>query len=189
MEFDEMKKIWDTQNDKPLYVLDEKALHNIHSKMNTLLHMTSVSEWALIMINLGTGAILFGQNHLQPGSNIFLFLAAVWMFSLVVYLIISRILRIRSSRRFDRSIHGDLHHAISLASYQMRIAQIIRWNFIPLGVIMIFSGWESGKLLKVGAFILISYTLAFYVTSKGYDANKKRKRELQILKEKLEACN
>jgi hypothetical protein len=28
MEFDEMKKIWDAQNNQPLYVLDEKALHN-----------------------------------------------------------------------------------------------------------------------------------------------------------------
>src|SRR4051812_1101237 len=33
MEFDEMKKIWDAQNNQPLYVIDEKGLHNrIQSK-------------------------------------------------------------------------------------------------------------------------------------------------------------
>jgi hypothetical protein len=188
MEFDELKKIWDAQNNQPLYVIDEKALHNrIQSKINSVLHLTSISEWLLIMINLGTGAILIGNNSFKTGSNIFLWLEALWMFGIAVYLVISRIRRVKASRRFDRSIHGDLNHAISLASYQMRIAQIIRWNFLPMGVIMILSGWEAGKLIKVSAVILVSFTLAFYVTSKGYSANKKRKLELQSLKEKLEA--
>jgi hypothetical protein len=187
MEFDEMKKIWDAQNNQPLYTIDEKKLHNIQSKMNTVLRFTSISEWLLIMINLGAGAILLYHNPFKPGSNIFLFLEAAWMFAIVIYLVVSHIRRIKASRRFDRSVHGDLNHAIFLASYQMRISQIIRWNFLPMGAIMIFSGWEAGKLLKVSAIILVSYTVAFYVTSKGYRANKRKKRELQVLKEKLEA--
>jgi len=187
MEFDEMKKIWDAQNNQPLYVIDEKALHNrIRAKMNTVLRLTTMSEWLLIAIYLGTGSILLGHNFLKPGVNIFLYLEGAWMFATVVYLVIHHIRRIKASRRFDRSIHGDLNHAISLATYQMRLSQIIRWNFLPMGVIMILSGWESGKLIKVGAIILISYSLAFYITSKGYRTNKRRKRELQVLKEKLE---
>ena len=187
MEFDEMKKIWDAQNNQPLYVIDEKALHNrIQSKMNSVLRLTSIREWSLIMVNLGAGFILFGLNPFKPGANIFLYLEAAWMFAMVVYFAVSRIRRIRASRRFDRSIHGDLNHAISLASYQMRISQIIRWNLLPMGAIMIFSGWESGQLFKVSVIILVSYTLAFYGTSKGYRMNKRRKRELQVLKEKLE---
>jgi len=97
--------------------------------------------------------------------------------------------RVKAGRRFDRSIHGDLNHAISLANYQMRLSQIIRWNFLPMGAIMIFSGWEAGKLLRVSAVILVSYTLAFYITSKGYRMNKRRKRELQVLKGKLDTSN
>ena len=188
MEFDEMKKIWDAQNNQPLYVLDEKALHNrIQSKMNTVLRLTSISEWSLIIIYFGASAILVGLNPFKPGANIFLYLEAAWMFAIVVYFVISHIRRIKASRQFDRSIQGDLNHAISLANYQMRISQIIRWNFLPMGAIMIFSGWEAGKLFKVSVVILVSYSLAFYVTSKGLRANKRRKRELQVLKEKLEA--
>jgi len=187
MEFDEMKKIWDGQNNQPLYVIDEKALYNrIQSKMNIILHITNISEWLLILINLGTGAILLVDNPLTPGSNIFLGLEAIWMFAIVVYLAVSRTRRIKAGRQFNRSMNGDLNHAIFLASYQMRICQIIRWNFIPMGAIMIFSGWESGKLFKVSMIILVSYTVAFYVTSKGYRANKRKKRALQVLKEKLE---
>jgi len=187
MEFDEMKKIWDAQNNEPLYDIDEKGVYaRIQSNMNKVLRFTSISEWLLIIINLGTGALLLGHNPLIPGSNIFLGLEAAWLFAIVIYLVVSRVRRIKASRQFDRSIHGDLSHSISLAAYQMRISQFIRWNFLPMGVIMIFSGWEAGKLLRVSIIILVSYTLAFYVTSKGYQMNKKRKRELQVLKDKLE---
>jgi hypothetical protein len=190
MEFDEMKKIWDVQNNQPLYVIDEKALHNrIQSKMNTVRRLTNISDWMLIMINLGAGSILLGLNPFEPGANIFMYLEAAWMFGTVVYFAMSHIRRIKAGRRFDRSIHGDLDHAIFLANYQMRLAQVIRWNLLPMGAIMIFSGWEAGKLLKVSAVILVSYALAFYVTSRGYRANKRRKRDLQVLKEKLEADN
>jgi len=190
MEFDEMKKIWDAQNNQPLYVIDEKALHNrIQAKMNTLLRFTSISEWMLILINLGTCGILIGFNRFNPGTNIFLYLEAAWMLALAVYLVSHHIRRVKAGRRFDRSIHGDLNHAISIANYQMRLSQIVRWNMLPMGAIMIFSGWEAGKLLSVSAVILVSYTLAFYVASKGYRANKRRKRELQVLRAKLETGN
>jgi hypothetical protein len=188
MEFDEMKKIWDTQNNQTLYVIDEKAMHNrILSKMNGVLHLTSVSEWVLIMIYLGSGSVLLVLNPFKPGANIFMYVGAAWMFATAIYLMVSRIRRIKANRRFDRSIQGDLDHAISLAGYQVRLSQFIRWSMLPLGAIMIFSGWEGGKLLKVGAFILVSYALAFLVTSKGLRANKRRKHALQVLKEKLEA--
>jgi hypothetical protein len=190
MELDEIKKIWDAQNNQPLYVIDEKALHNrIQSKMNTLLRFTGISEWMLILINLSTGGILLGFNRLKPGTDIFLSVEAGWMFVLAVYLVSHHIRRVKAGRRFDRSIHGDLNHAISIANYQMRLSQIVRWNMLPMGAIMIFSGWEAGKLLSVGAVILVSYTLAFYVAGKGYRANKRRKRELQALKAKLETGN
>ncbi len=176
MEFDEMKKIWDAQNNKPLYVLDEKALHNrIQSKMSTIRHFTSVSEWLLILINLGAGAVLIERNPTKQGANIFLYLEAAWMFGIVVYIVVHHFRRVKAGRQFDRSIQGDLDHAISIASYQMRLSQIIRWNFLPMGVIMIFSGWEAGKLLKVSLVILISYSLAFYVTSKGTPGGEKKK--------------
>ena len=190
MEFEEMKKIWDAQNNQPLFTLGETALLNrVQSKMTTISRATSISEWLLIIINLGTGAFLAGLHPLKSGGNIFLLIEAVWLFAIVLFLMASAIRRIKASRRFNRTVHGDLNHAIFLAGYQMRISQIVRWNFIPMGIIMILSGWEAGKLIKVSVVILVSFALAFYVTSKGYESNKKRKVALQELKEKLESGN
>ncbi len=190
MEFDEMKKIWDAQNNQSLYTIDEKALHNrIQSKMTKIRRFTTVSDWLLILIYLGTGFVLFRQHPINTGVNIFIYLEIAWMLATVVYLVINHIRRIKAGRRFDRTIHGDLDHAISLANYQLRLSQFVGWNLLPMGAIMILSGWEAGKLLKVSIVILLSYTLAFYVVRKGYNANKRRKQSLQALKEKLDIGN
>jgi hypothetical protein len=187
MEFDEIKEIWDAQNSRPLYVLDEKALHNrIQAKKKGILHIADSSEWSLMTINLAAGSLLLVLNPLRPGANLFMYVETIWMFATVVFIVASRIRRIKASRQFDRSIHGDLDHAISLAGYQIRLSQIVRWNLLPMGAIMILSGWEAGKFVKVGAVILVSYVLAFYVGSRELRVNGRRKQELQILKEKLE---
>jgi hypothetical protein len=72
----------------------------------------------------------------------------------------------------------------------MRISQT-RWNLLPMGAIMIlaFSGWEARKLFEISAVILVLYTLTFYASDKAYRANKRRKRALQALKEKLESSS
>lgn len=190
MEFEEMKKIWDAQNNQPLYVIDEKALHRrIQSKMNKAVRIANVNELSSMVVNLAAGSVLLALNPIKPGANIFMYLEAAWMFGMVLFVLISRIQRIRAGRRFDRTVGGDLDHAISLANYHLRLSRIINWNLVPMGAIMIGSGWEAGKLLKVGAVILVSYALAFYLAAKGLRMNKRRRRDLQLLKEKLETGN
>jgi Na+/H+ antiporter NhaC len=190
MEFDEMKEIWGAQNNRPLYTIDEKALQKrIQRKKHSVL--VNISEWILIIGYLVSVSLLVGSNLFKSVANIFLYLEAAWMFAIVVYLVVSHIRRTKAGRRFNRSVHGDLDHAIHLISAQMRISQITRWNLLPMGAIMIlaFSGWEAKKLFEISAVILVLYTLTFYASSKGLRANKKRKRALQVLKEKLESSS
>ena len=186
MEFDEMKKVWDTQNNQPSYVIDEKALQNrIQRKKHSVL--VNIGDWLLIISNIAVIILLVGRHPFTPGANIFLYIEAIWTFATVVYLVVSLIVRIKASRRFDRSIHGDLNHAIYLISYQMRISQITSWNLLPMGAIIIFSGWVAGKLFMVSSLVLVIDTVAIYAAGKIYQVNKRRKRALQGLKEKLES--
>jgi len=193
MEFDEMKKIWDAQNNQPLYVIDEKALHKrIQAKMNGVRHMASLSELFSIVVNLGSGGLLLVLSRLKLWGNVFLNPAvflypAVWNFVTAVYMVVSRIRRIKASRRFDRSIHGDLNHAISLAGYQVRLTRIMYWNVLPSGASFLFMGWKGWTLIYTSAVILGSFVLAYYLGIKADRYNKLRKRELQVLKEKLES--
>ena len=195
MEFDEIKKIWDTQTNEPLYVIDEKALPNrIQSDRNGERRLANMREWSTILFYLGTVGLMLGFDHFIPikqGANIIVYLTAAWMFGTVVYMLVSRTRRIKASRRFDRSISGDLDHAIWLAGYQMRLSLVIGGNFLPLGALSILFSWEVGGLggiFMLGVvIILVAGILTFYIERKGYRASKRRKHTLQEIKENLES--
>lgn len=187
MEFDELQQIWDSQNNKPLYAFNETALHNrILSKMKRARHITNVSELLLIIINLGAGSFVLGVSLFPLSRNIYMYLMAVWMLATSLYLLVSRIRRIKGARRFDRSMHGDLNHAISVATYQVHLSQIMRWNILPVAGLTLLSLWEGGKSFWAVGLILISFALAYYAGNWEHSIYKARKRELEILQKKLE---
>ena len=188
MEFNEMKKIWDSQNNEPLYAINENALHNrIMSKKKTGYHITNTSELLLIIVNAGAGLFILTSNFPKPDGNIFRYLLAGWMFLGALYMLVSRIRRIKRSHQFDRSMLGDLSHAISLANYQVRLSRVGRWNILPIGVICILWLLASGKPTWSIVGIAIFFALAAFATKWEHGIYKNRKSELEILQKKLKA--
>ena len=182
MEFDEMKKIWDAQNNEPLYVINEKALHNrILSKKKQAYHITNISELLAIIAYIGAGCSILMQS-----GNVFMYLLAALMFGSGLYSLVSRIRRIRGIYRFDRSMLGDLHHAISLATYQVRFSQLMRWNILPMGIFTLLGVWEVGKSVWMAVGILVFFVLVYYAAGWEHNLYKARKCELEILQNKLE---
>jgi hypothetical protein len=187
MEFDEMKKIWDSQNNEAFYGINEKALHNrIVSKKRTANHITNSSELLTIIVNLGVGCFILAVSLFNHSTNIFMYVLSVWMFSVAMYALVSRISRIKSGHRFDRSLLGDLRDAISVATYQVRFSRLMRWNLLPVGILLIFGMWDLGKSFWFSLILLIFFVLANYASGWEHNIYKKRKRELEILKDKLE---
>jgi hypothetical protein len=186
MEFDEMKKIWDSQNNEPLYGINEKALHNrILSKKKKAYHITNLSELLLIIVNAGAGIFVLAVNLSKQSANLYMYLLAAWMFLSALYMLVSRIRRIRGSRQFDRSMLGELAHAISVATYQVRLSQAGRWNILPIGVLCLLSLWEGGKSVWLIAAIVILFVLAAWGGRWEHSIYKARKRELEILQTRL----
>src|SRR5688572_30355056 len=123
MEFNEMKKIWDTQNNEAFYGINEKALHKlIISKQKKGYHITNTSELLMIFVNTITGCTVLAVNLNKPEGNIFLYGLAAWMLVTASYFLRSRIHRMKHNHQFDRSMRGDLEHAISVATYQVRLS-------------------------------------------------------------------
>lgn len=187
MEFDEIKKIWDSQSNQPLYVINEKALHNrILSKKNQARHITNISELLSIIVNIGAGTFILGMNFFKQSGDIFMYLLSAWMFGCALYLLVSRIRRIKGDYRFDRSMRGDLDHAISIATYQVRLSQIMRWNILPVGALILLGIWEGGKSVWIAVGILIFFVLVHYASGWEHSIYRTRRRELEVLKNKLE---
>jgi hypothetical protein len=187
MEFEEIKKVWDSQNNEPIYVINEKALHNrILSKMKQASHITNISELLSIFANIGTGCLILGMNLFKQSGSVFMYILSAWMFGVALYSLVSRIRRIKEGNRFDRSMLGDLEYAISLATYQVRLSQLLRWNSLPIGVLILLGVWDGGKSVWIAVGILVFFVLVNYAAGWEHRVYKTRKRELETLHSKLE---
>ncbi len=187
MEFDEMKKIWDSQNNEPLYGINEKALHNrILSKKKKAHHITNISELLSIIVYIGTGCFIFGLNLYKQNGSAFMFILAVWMLASALYLLVSRIRRINGDQRFDRSMRGDLTHAISMATYQVHLSRLMRWNILPIGIFTVLGIWDRGKSVWIVVGVILFFALTYCAGGWEHRIYKARKRELKILQDKLE---
>src|SRR3954470_1068682 len=95
MEFEEMKKIWDTQNDRPLFVIDEPALHRrIISKKNQSGRISHISELLLILVNIGAGGLVLGVNLSSRNMSAWMNVMSAWMFVTALYVIVKRVGRL-----------------------------------------------------------------------------------------------
>ena len=126
MEFEEIKSAWHIQDNEQSYFVNEQLLFDrIRSKTAASIQLAGLTEWLLMLINLGAGIVLFVDYRSYPGSNIFLLLEALWLLGIVIYFAINSVRRMKEARRFDRSIRGDLEHAIFLADYQVLAVTIL----------------------------------------------------------------
>ena len=186
MEFDEMKKIWDVQNNEPLYCINEQALHNrIVAKKHQVIHIAGFTEWLLVIVNIASGAFIVGSNF-NKHNYFSVYLLAAWMFCSAVYVLIHRISRIKEQRRFDRSLSGDLQHALAAASYQVRISHVMRWNLFPILLLILLTLWEAGKPVWLSLVVSLFFILAFYASRWELGIYKAKKRELEVLQKKLQ---
>jgi hypothetical protein len=188
MEFDELKQVWDSQNNELLYAINEQALHNrILSKKKQAYHITNVSELLMIIVNMGAGYFIFQMNLTGHKGNIFMYLLAAWMLGVAWYLLFSRIQRLKKDKQFDRSMHGDLNYAISVATYQVRLSLLGRWSILPIALFTLAGLWQSGKSVWIVLALLTFFVLVNYGARWEHGIYKTGKRELEILKEKLES--
>lgn len=187
MEFDELQKIWDTQNKQPLYVINEQALHNrIVAKKHQVVHIAIVTEWILIIANTASGAFVLQQNYAGRRGLVFAYLLAVWLLGTALYVLVNRIRRMREQQQFNRSLNGDLQHALATASYQVRISRIMRWNTLPIAVLVLFGAWEGGQSLWFLGIVALFFVLVFFASGWEMGIYRTKMKELQVLQQKLQ---
>jgi hypothetical protein len=187
MEFEEIRKVWDTQNVKPLYVMNDTVLHNqVLDKQRRARHITQVSELLLIFVNLGTSIFILGVT-LTGSMNMSLIALSIWTGISGAWVLFERVRRTRGNHNFDRSLKGELTYALSIATYQVRLARLGRWNALPTGVLTLLALWESNKAGWVAIAIVLVFIVSYVAA--GWETNIyiRRKNDLELLKKKLEA--
>ena len=72
-----------------------------------------------------------------------------------------------------------------MASYQVRISQIMRWNILPIAGFTLLGLWEGGKPIWIAVIVLLFFALTYYAGGWEHNIYKRKKRELEILQKKL----
>lgn len=187
MEFGDLKKVWDAQNERPLFVLDEAGLHKrIAAKMNRADRTANLSEWFVICSHIFTAGCLLITSLLNRMDSVWIYVLAAWMLAVAVYVVVRRIKRLRGGRHYDRSLRGDLTYAIEVASYQVRLSRWLRWGMIPAGVLIFMVLVEDLKGVWIPIGTLVLYALAYFLSGWEHNYYESRKRELEALQAKLE---
>jgi hypothetical protein len=187
MEFEDIKKIWDTQNNKPMYAINETALHErIHRHKNKTGWLAHINELGMMFIATVTGGFLLIDAIYDEGKA-YSYVGGLAFLVIGVFVFISRHNRKRNENRFDQSMLGELEEAIKNAGYLVTFAKTFSWWFLLPAAIFSFpnlalnnASWEK-YLLVIGSFLL-SYLVVTWELRK---VHLPRKRKLEALKEKL----
>ena len=184
MEFEEMKKIWDAQNNEPMYAINEEALfRRIRAKSSRASRISNINEIGLILIVIVTsGILLFVGNQ-----SFYDYLTVFALLSIGLYIWIGRMQRKKRESEFDRSMLGELDQALANVDHETNRAKTFFWWFllpvaIPAFLNMAQAGTPSWKWFVVPA----AFVLSYFVVQWGLKRKQlPRKKELEALRKIL----
>ncbi|MEM9897526.1 MAG: hypothetical protein AAF789_14285 [Bacteroidota bacterium] len=186
MEFDQIQHIWDQQNGERMFAINESELkrqisqkkHNINRKINWL-------EISLILINSAC-ALIFAYNAVFKGENWDIFPAIFMLFS-IGFLLMLRKRRLRQEQTFDRSMLGELDHAIANSQSLLCISStMITYYLFPIACYSIISmAYQQASFEKWGI-VLGLFVLAFFlIRLEKKHIHQPRKKRLIALRKKI----
>ena len=184
MEFEEMEKIWNAQNNEPMYVFSESALQKrIQAKKNKAGRISTINEIGLTLIALATGTTLLVRNP----DSIFSYISAIALLGVALYVLWGRAQRLIRLKKFDQTMLGNIDQAISNVENEVRRSRtFIYWfilpTIIPSLANMMQKEVEPWQWLILPAAVLLSLIVVQYGLKKSHLP---KKRGLEILREKL----
>ena len=186
MNFDELQKIWDTQNKQTLYAINETAMYNhIMQKQRQSRHITHISELLTMLVNAGVGIFIILVNATSNNSSIALYVLGAWLAACAACILAGRIRRLKGSRLFDRTLNGELAHALAVATYQVRLSRLMRWNILPIAILLLLGLWETGKPVWIAAATTAALLLTYYASGWEHHYYERREHTLQKLQASL----
>ncbi|MEL6561327.1 MAG: hypothetical protein AAFQ94_24275 [Bacteroidota bacterium] len=186
MEFEELKKIWDTQNNKPMFIINEEALHRtIQKKKNVASWISDINEISLMLIAIVTSAFLIIKN--LDNDNIYAFPPAIFLLLTGLYVLVGRIKRKKNENRFDRSVIGDLDHAIANTEFEIKRAKtFVWWYILPVMIPSFLNMMMNDAPLLTWVLVFAALVLSFFVVRWGLiKSQMPRYRNLLSLRKKL----
>ena len=125
-----MKRIWDKQNKEPMYVINEKTLHNmVKKKIRSASRKVMFFDFGMIAISLFVGIFLI-IDTVRDQSGWPQYLTALVAFLIAIFIWSGRKRRIRMETRYEDTLLGGLDTAISNMDYLIRRGNTFIWWYV-----------------------------------------------------------
>jgi hypothetical protein len=210
MDFEELRVIWNSQDDRPLYAINEAGLHeHVRRKSRAFMRRNFWRDFREIAVGLvaGAGFLVFGgmlvlENEdrwrlwLGPDVEVsrwdaltMVVVSGLWLF-FASYQLICRKRQEQRERRFESSLRGDIDRTISRTEHQIRMARsIVWWGLLPVWLATLLFVYVIVKLVPTPPTVLL---LAAIVIPLGFGIDLLHKRrplrtELLPLKQEFES--
>lgn len=186
MEFEQMQKLWDEEKKENYFVINEEAMHqSVGAKKNAANRRINLVEITISIINLACAVFLF--NDALDDPHYWDYVGSAMMVGTVIYIQYSRRKRIKAEKTFDRSVLGELDHAISNTNAIITFSRLMAYGyFVPISIFytskMIFVGASLEKWFLVSGMFIFSFILIYWERKKMHIP---RRQKLEALKEKL----
>lgn len=187
MEFDEMKKIWDSQNSEHLYVVNEDALHNrIRTKKKRSQQLVTLAEIVILVSLLVAGSMILLANIVRGEHIIFKYFAAIVFYLGAAYLWFKRSERKKGEGRFEHTMMGDLEHALSNSNHQVMLSGTFLYKVFPVISIGALVGeWVSSGFSWMIPAIVAFFIVMYFASRWEHGCYVSKLRELESLKAML----
>lgn len=206
MEFEDMKVIWDTQNDEPLYAVNEEGLQTLLRKraqeFKRLVFWQEAQTYGSTLVVVGMISLaviayfsgLFEKFGLTRWDVLALFVGAgCWVhFAASVYF--GRKRHRNRKRESTSSLRGEIERDLENVEYEINSRKHLIRGFIPpyVGMILVISVlFRAANVPALGMVFFLCMMIAglvFETNSQKRLVTKKlipRKEELESIKEKL----
>lgn len=183
MQFEDLQKVWDQQNQQPMYVLNEEALQQqIRRKGNKISRYITINEFGLLIISVLTTANLAFTSE----NRTYALLVGIAMFSSCAYMMWGRYQRLKKTPEAS-SVLAELEYTISQSDYYLQFAKtFFLWFMLPMALVVVFRLFSAEAGLWKWLLIIGSFSFAFLlVRLELHYKHLPRKRSLEKLKEKL----
>lgn len=213
MDFKDIKMIWESQKETPLYTLDPADLHKSvglkRRTFNRSIFFRDVREigagLAMAVYLIIEGVMLaikddglFMHNEYDTASVAmwFLFTGAALFLFMPIYMFIGRKRQQHRERQFNISLHGDINKTICQIDYQIKLMKnVVWWGILPTfggcaaslyAVALLQSDTRAEVLYIIGLVLPLGLLFAYWCNQRIIKKSFiPRKQDFEALHEKL----
>ena len=183
-----MQKIWNADSQQYAYAINEDAMYQrIQAKKRSSHRVVNKMEWGLMIINLVVGSFVLGANLMKEISNPYHYAMVAILYVSVIYIFCRRQERLKGENLFDRTMLGDLDHAIRNAVYREQLSYFAFIYAIPVFSVVWISFYQKNKsveyLVGILIFFVIMLLLGFFEHKLIHRRYRKRLEEMKRMLE------